>query len=222
LSWLVDLGLPGLLFIGILAWLVRKVARAARTEGDLEEGRLQGALAEELRLAKERAALSQRPPLAAVPNPTETSTSTSTSTATATANSTANSIATAIATPIATPTATATPIATSSPTSIAAQPALKTPTPPSSGPLAGADLTSANTAHLPLIAEMVAERETQLRSQHAGAEHRRIEVLWVRSNDTHCAWCERRHPASTSARARDVICVALIERGKVIDRWSFG
>jgi hypothetical protein len=69
---------------------------------------------------------------------------------------------------------------------------------------------------------MVAERETQLRSQHAGAEHRRIEVLWVRSNDTHCAWCERRHPASPSARPRDVICVASIDRGKVIDRWFFG
>jgi hypothetical protein len=69
---------------------------------------------------------------------------------------------------------------------------------------------------------MVSERETQLRTQLPGAETRRSEVLWVRSNDTHCAWCERRHPASPSARPRDVICVAQIDRGKVTDRWSFG
>ena len=48
-------------------WLVRKVVRAARTESDLEGDRLQGALAEELRAAKLRAA-GERPSLAAVPD----------------------------------------------------------------------------------------------------------------------------------------------------------
>ena len=51
-----DLGLPGLVFLGLSVWLIRKVARAARTERDLESERLEGALAEELREGKARAA----------------------------------------------------------------------------------------------------------------------------------------------------------------------
>lgn len=56
MDMLVDLGLPGLVFLGLSFWLVRKVARAARTERDLEGERLEGALAEELREGKARAA----------------------------------------------------------------------------------------------------------------------------------------------------------------------
>src|SRR5207245_5997675 len=67
LDLLLDLGLPGLVFLGICVWLIRKAARAARTEADLEGERLQGALAEELRAARTRAEQSQRPGLAAVP-----------------------------------------------------------------------------------------------------------------------------------------------------------
>jgi len=67
LDLLLDLGLPGLVFLGICVWLIRKAARAARTEADLEGERLQGALAEELRAARARAEQSQRPGLAAVP-----------------------------------------------------------------------------------------------------------------------------------------------------------
>lgn len=66
LDLLLDLGLPGLVFLGICVWLIRKAARAARTEADLEGERLQGALAEELRAARARAEQSQRPGLAAV------------------------------------------------------------------------------------------------------------------------------------------------------------
>ena len=67
LDLLLDLGLPGLVFLGICVWLIRKAARAARTEADLEGERLQGALAEELRAARTRAEQSQRPGLAGVP-----------------------------------------------------------------------------------------------------------------------------------------------------------
>lgn len=88
------------------------------------------------------------------------------------------------------------------------------------------DVSGADPAHLPLIAELVAERELALRHLHQGPTHvpRRVEVLWVRSAATHAVWCERRHAATTAARslARDIICVAQIERGKVVDRWSFG
>ena len=49
---LLDLGVPGLIFVGLCLWLVRKVIKAARTEGDLEGERLQGALAEELSAAR--------------------------------------------------------------------------------------------------------------------------------------------------------------------------
>jgi hypothetical protein len=69
LDLLLDLGLPGLVFLGICVWLIRKAARAARTEADLEGERLQGALAEELRAARTRAEQSQRPGLAPVPTP---------------------------------------------------------------------------------------------------------------------------------------------------------
>jgi hypothetical protein len=53
---LVDFGLPGLVFLTLVIWLVRKVLRAARTESDLEGERLGGRLAQELREAKAVAA----------------------------------------------------------------------------------------------------------------------------------------------------------------------
>ncbi|MGZ6143517.1 MAG: hypothetical protein ACXWLM_09265, partial [Myxococcales bacterium] len=59
--------LPGLVFVGLAVWLVRKIWRAARTEGDLEDERLEGALADELRAARQRAAgLAPPPPPLAV------------------------------------------------------------------------------------------------------------------------------------------------------------
>lgn len=60
---------PGLGLILIAVWLVRKLARAARNERDLEENRLRGVLAEELALARARAKESmKRPALSAVPD----------------------------------------------------------------------------------------------------------------------------------------------------------
>ena len=105
------------------------------------------------------------------------------------------------------------------------RPALAAVAPPVEAPvepLSGADVREATAEHLPLVAALVAERETQLRAQFPGAAGRRLEVLWVRSNATHAVWCERRHAGNPSARPRDVICVALIERGKVTERWNFG
>src|SRR3954471_10734697 len=66
---LVDFGLPGLVFLALVIWLVRKVARAARTESDLEGDRLSGALADELQAAKDLAAASQRGPRLVTPVP---------------------------------------------------------------------------------------------------------------------------------------------------------
>jgi len=60
---LLDVGLPGLVFLVLAIWLVRKVLRAARTESDLEGERLSGALAQELRAAKAVAAASRGPRL---------------------------------------------------------------------------------------------------------------------------------------------------------------
>jgi hypothetical protein len=169
LDLLLDLGLPGLVFLGLCVWLIRKAARAARTEGDLEGERLQGSLADELSAGRARAAASQQPNLSALPD-------------------------------------------------ISVD--------PNPNPLSGANLEAADPAHLPLISALVADRESQLRSQNTGPSDvpRRIEVLWVRSTATHAAWCERRHAATFAARAmtRDVICVAHIDRGLVVDRWSYG
>ncbi|HZX95859.1 MAG TPA: hypothetical protein VFE90_15160 [Myxococcales bacterium] len=188
LDLLLDLGLPGLVFLGLCLWLIRKAAKAARTEGDLEGERLQGSLADELSAGRARAAASQQPNLSAVPDTVSEITGTRTGPSTTSAT-------------------------TSSPST-------------SREVLLGANLDAADPAHLPLISALVAERESQLRSQHTGPSDvpRRIEVLWVRSTATHAAWCERRHAATLAARAmtRDVICVAQIDRGLVVGRWSYG
>jgi hypothetical protein len=168
-----DIGLPGLVFLGLCAWLIRKTMKAARTERDLEEQRLEGTFAEELRAARARAAASQRPNLVAVAPP---------------------------------------------------EPEAAAEAPPRD-PLAAADVHEADPAHLPLVAGMVREREQLLRT-HVGPTdvERRVEVLWVRSNATHAVWCERRHATTPAAgvATRDVICVAQIEGGAVVERWSFG
>ncbi|MGZ6126002.1 MAG: hypothetical protein ACXWLR_13630 [Myxococcales bacterium] len=172
LDLVVDLGLPALVFLGLCAWLIRRVVRAARNESALEEQRLEEALAEELRAVRARAAASPRPNLVAVVDP-----------------------------------------------KTVAEPG------PILDPLTNADVRGADPAHLPLIVEMVRDRELQLRAQHIGESDvaRRVEVLWVRSNELHAVWCERRHAATVAARAltRDVICVARIERGAVVERWFF-
>jgi len=171
LDLLLDLGLPALVFFGFCFWLIRKAWRAARTESALEEERLKGALAEELKIARARVSTTPRPNLIAVQKPQ------------------------AVPGPIL-------------------------------DPLAAADLRGADPSHLPLIVEMARDREMQMRAQYSGASDvaRRVEVLWVRSNETHAVWCERRHAATVAARAltRDVICVALIERGVIVERWFFG
>jgi len=167
-----DIGLPGLVFLGLCAWLIRKAVKAARTERDLEEQRLEGTFAEELRAARTRAAASQRPSLVAVAPP-------------------------------------------ESETAAEAPPR---------DPLAAADVRDADPAHLLLVAGMLREREQLLRG-HVGPTDlaRRDEVLWVRSNTTHAVWCERRHAApAAGGTTREVICVARIEDGAVVERWSFG
>lgn len=174
LSWIFDLGLPGLVFLGVCIWLVRKLVKAARTESDLESERLSGALDAELRAARERSAQVGSPKQFPVPS--------------------------TVPAPIPVPPA------------------------PATRPLDGADVSGADPLHLPLVAQMAAEREQQLRAQHPGAVGRRVEILWVRSNATHAVWCERRHAASAAARSmsRDVVCVAQIDHGKVTERWYFG
>jgi hypothetical protein len=148
LDLLLDLGLPGIVFLALCIWLVRKVARAARTERDLEGETLQGKLAEELRAARARAEASQRPALEAVE-------------------------------PAALP-----------------------------DPMPRADVRGANPDHVRIVEEIARNRPV------TGTE---VEVVWIRSNESHAVWCERRAGAGG-----DVICVARIESGVVVDRWSFG
>jgi hypothetical protein len=78
-------------------------------------------------------------------------------------------------------------------------------------PLSGADVRGADPAHLVLIAGIVGAQAADM--------ERRVEVLWVRSNATHAVWCER----TTAARGatREVICVARIDGGAVVQRWFF-
>jgi hypothetical protein len=142
LDLLLDLGLPGIVFLALCVWLVRKVARAARTERDLEGEGLQGA----------RAEAAQRPQLAAV----------------------------------------------------------EEAAPPPRDPVRAADVRGANPAHVRIVEEIARD--------HPGSPA--VEVLWIRSNASHAVWCERRGPPEGAIR--DVICVAHIEDGVIVDRWSFG
>ncbi|HEY2027764.1 MAG TPA: hypothetical protein VGH20_01030 [Myxococcales bacterium] len=64
---LLDFGLPGLVFLALVVWLVRKVIRAARTERDLEGERLTGAFADELRAGKALASGRRTPQLVTPP-----------------------------------------------------------------------------------------------------------------------------------------------------------
>lgn len=64
-----DLAGPGLIFLVLCIWLVRKAIKAARTESDLESERLLGSLAEELQRGRDNARASQRPQLVAVTPP---------------------------------------------------------------------------------------------------------------------------------------------------------
>ena len=208
---LLDLGLPGLVFLALCFWLVRKAVRAARTEGDLEGERLTGAFAEELAAAKALAAGKPRlvPPVA-----------------------------------LPTPTAKPFPLAAPSPSPSAPQSAaLQSPGPQSPAPvsppaiallaperipdlLRGADLGPGVEGHLPLLAQLIAEREASMRALQVGPSDvpLRVEVLRARANRTHLVGCERRHAATRAAAAltRDVICVAAVEKGKISERWNFG
>jgi len=91
-------------------------------------------------------------------------------------------------------------------------------------PLAAADVREADPAHLLLVAEWCGEREQLLRAQVGPTDvERRLEV---------CGWLQRlRTPSGASGRharrrgkggTREVICVAQIEDGAVVERWSFG
>jgi hypothetical protein len=169
---LLDFGLPGLVFLALVVWLVRKAIRAARTESDLEAERLSGALADELRAAKaQAAAATQRGPRLVTPPPEPLE-------------------------------------------------------PPASRlPLDGADTRGASAEHVRIVGLLAAEREASLRASESGPSDvaRRVEVLWVRSTETHVAWCEVRHPATRAAAgmARSIICVARVEDGQAIERWAY-
>lgn len=52
---MLEIGLPGVVFLVLCLWLVRKLWKAARTESDLEANRFEGALADELEAARARA-----------------------------------------------------------------------------------------------------------------------------------------------------------------------
>lgn len=206
-----DLTGPALVFIGLCAWLIRKVVKAARTESDLEGERLAGALADELSRAKAVArgeVIPLKPEGAPRGSPSRAPASTP---------------------PGAPPAATRRPTAAEFLADAAASAAgADKPRPrphlPAPSPIAGADLTGALPEHVRLVSLLAAEREQAVRALAASApEVRRVEVLWVKSGRGHVAWCERRYPAIPEATAvRDVICVARIEDGEAAERWSFG
>jgi hypothetical protein len=190
-----DFGLPGLVFLVLVIWLVRKVVRAARTERDLEGERLTGAFADELRAGKALASAHRAPHL--VKSEPEDAT---------TASEIASTPPHAASPPVV-------PLAPHLVTSASQQPLR---------PLDGADVEGALPEHLRIVNALAREREaTMLETE--GDVDRRLEVLWVKSTATHVVWCERRHPATRAAAGmvREVVCVARIADGKAVERWTY-
>lgn len=197
LDFLRDLIGPGLVFLALCFWLVRKALKAARTESELEGERLKGAFAEELQRGRELARARQKPRLQAVPTPPS-----------------------GVARP-ALPSGVAA-VAPPEPASPWFRPPEPT-APPLPGALAGADAADVPPGLLALVAALAEERELALLALTPLAARRRLEVLWVRAAADHVVWCERRHPAVAEATlVRDVICVVKVQDGKAAERWTFG
>jgi hypothetical protein len=145
-----DLWGPGLVFLALCAWLVRRALRAARNESVLEEQRLQQSMADLVTPAQPAAPETPAPAPLRVPQQ-----------------------------------------------------------------LQGADVRGATQAHLEAVAKLQLEREAPVSAQ-------RSEVLWVRSAGDHVAWCERSIPAAPATRKNEVLCVARIDEGRIVARWSYG
>lgn len=161
-----DLWGPGLVFLVLCGWLVRRVLRAARNESILEEQRLRAALGDSADAdprttaanAPTTSASSVQPPAANMPTSSPSS---------LLAQPAENGDSNVTAFPRAAP-------------AEATAPAGDVPQ-----RLGSADVRGASQEHLAAVARLIAERE-----EVAGA--RRCEVLWVRSTNTHVAWGERR------------------------------
>jgi hypothetical protein len=160
-----DLWGPGLVFLVLCGWLVRRVLRAARNESILEEQRLRAALGDftetDPRKNAANAPTSSSPELQAPPA------------ADAPAGSSWEEA------PAANELSNVTPFPGASTAEARTAPVDVPPR------LGGADVRGALPEHLAALAQLIVERE-------AVAGVRRCEVLWVRSTDTHVAWGERR------------------------------
>jgi len=128
-----DLWGPGLVFLALCGWLVRRALRAARNESILEEQRLRDAFGQ-VGMGDET-------------TPTSTPTASPTSTSTTTPPPTPTSISTPTSTATATPTSTA----TATPTS---PPPLRVP-----AQLFRADVRGALQEHLDVVARLQEERQ---------------------------------------------------------------
>lgn len=137
---------PGLVFIVIGIWLVRKIWKAARTERILEENRRADALgidAETADTLKARAAIQRRA-------------------------------------------------------------------------RAEQDTAGCTPQHLGLILGALNDETTPVEVAA------RVELLWARSVGAHAVWCERRHAVPPATLARDRLRVALVQDGKLVERWTSG
>ena len=189
-----DLWGPGLVFLVLCGWLVRRVLRAARNESILEEQRLRAALGDfaeaDPRTNAANAPTSSSSDVQAPPAANDAPGVTAVEVAPA-ANDAANDAPNVTAFPSAALTET-TPAAVDVPQR-----------------LGGADVRGTLQEHLTAVAQLITERE-------AAAGARRCEVRWVRSTGTHVAWGERRPGQG------ELICVAQVDAGKIVARWQFG
>jgi hypothetical protein len=150
-----DLWGPGIVFLVLCVWLIRRVVRAARTEAQLERERLRSWM-EQQEPARVAAAHELGPHLAPVANET-----------------------------------------------------------PPRAVLDGTDVRGAAPGHVGAVAAALAER--------AAADEPAVpEVPWIRSAGAHVAWCERRRPVPPASVMREVIWVAEVRDGKLVQRWQFG
>ena len=191
-----DLWGPGLVFLVLCGWLVRRALRAARNESILEEQRLRAGLGDfataDPRTNAANAATNPRVHLQPA-LPAEESTNVTASRGPPADEETAPADESSNVTALRSP-----------PSDEATPPAVHLPQ-----ALTGADVRGASQEHVDAVARLISDRD-------AAAAGRRCEVLWIRSTATHVAWAERRRAQ------RELICVAQIDSGKIVARWQFG
>jgi hypothetical protein len=192
---------PGLVFLLVSVWLIRRVIRAARTESQLEEQRLREWMKSEVSQLQSSKA---EPRLVRVPPAAEREK------ALAAARQAVASPPSPEAVTLVDP-----PPPLEAPPPLETAPPLEAPPPQGPPVVFPEDKSDVTDAELDVIRPL-------LGADGGGGTQPQPRLLWIRSTGSHIAFCERREPTPPSTLVRDVITVVKIAGGKVVGKWQFG